>query len=80
MEIEAKELEQLLSILLKHQQELGKIKFTIDDDYYWDVAKSDKYNPYVKPTELTLGQLTDDWRELQNFWMVIRQSVMVLSG
>lgn len=68
MEIEAKKLEQLLSILLQHQKELGNTKFTISQDYYWNVPKDDRYDPYTQPSELTLGQLTDDWSRLQNLF------------
>ena len=35
-------------------------------DYYWNVPKEQVYNPYQRPSELDLGQLTNDWRELQD--------------
>jgi hypothetical protein len=36
----------------------------LPSDYYWDIPEGEKYNPYQKPSDLTLGQLTDDWSEL----------------
>lgn len=37
----------------------------IDVDFYWDVPVELRYDPYVKPEQMSLGQLSDDWSELQ---------------
>jgi len=34
-------------------------------DYYWAINAQELYNPYNDPTELTLGQITDDLNELK---------------
>lgn len=38
---------------------------SIDDvDFYWDVDSKELYNPLTEPS-LMLGQVSDDWNELQ---------------
>jgi hypothetical protein len=51
--------------IFEHLRELGVESVDIPVDYYWNIPKGQIYNPYQQPTELDLGQLTDDWRELQ---------------
>ncbi len=34
------------------------------EDFYWEVDESEMYNPSQKPTDLSLGQLSDDWNDL----------------
>ena len=46
-------------------EDQGIESFDIPVDYYWNIPKEQIYDPYEKPLELDLGQLTDDWRELQ---------------
>ena len=48
--------------IYKKSRKKGKIK--INQDFYWDISKEEKYNPYSKPKELTMGQLEDDWNEI----------------
>lgn len=45
------------------QRELGWVE--IPFDYYWDISKDERYEPYEKPKHFDLGQLSDDWGELQ---------------
>lgn len=40
-------------------------KFEISKDHYWEIWEDELYNVYKKPENLTIGQLTDDWNELQ---------------
>ncbi|WP_272150898.1 hypothetical protein [Tenacibaculum aiptasiae] len=34
------------------------------EDFYWQISNEELYNPIEEPSELTLGQLSDDWSEL----------------
>jgi len=38
---------------------------TLAADFYWDVPAEHRYDSYTEPTKLVLGQLSDDWSELQ---------------
>lgn len=64
MTVDVEELRKIVAILLD-EVERGGSTVEINDDYYWDVPKDDRYKVYASPTELTLGQLTDDWNELR---------------
>lgn len=65
MKIKTSDLLIVLELLLKQQEEAGNKEFELPVDYYWNIGKEDKYNPYAEPKELTMGQLTDDWKELK---------------
>jgi len=51
--------------LLSHVESTGYSAVEIPEDYYWDVPADRRYNPYQKPEDLTLGQLSDQWSELE---------------
>ena len=51
--------------LLDHLDSSGLSTIHIEPDYYWDIAEEELYNALNKPGELDMGQLSDDWREIQ---------------
>jgi hypothetical protein len=65
MEINLDELRKVTDRLYDHLAENGISTVSLGHDYYWSVSMESRYNPYVQPTELTLGQLTDDVHELR---------------
>ncbi len=53
--------DRLLTVLEK--KESDSIEITVD--YYWDIPKGNRHDPYEQPTgEFTIGQISDDWKEL----------------
>lgn len=50
--------------LFTHLEERGISSIELSGDYYWNIPKELKYNPYQEPTELDLGQLSADWENL----------------
>ncbi|SRR5260221_14206217 len=64
MTVDIEELRKIVAMLLD-VVESDRATVEIEDDYYWDVPKDDRYKVYVSPADLTLGQLTDDWNELR---------------
>jgi hypothetical protein len=64
MEIKISELSQICTKLFLHLQELGYETIDISEDFYWNIPKSELYNPYQRPNQLDLGQLSDDWNDL----------------
>jgi hypothetical protein len=64
MNIDIATLRSLTELLLRAVEESGIDHVEVSDDFYWEVSSGKRYNPYEQPTELTLGQLTDDWQEL----------------
>ncbi|UOQ75691.1 hypothetical protein MUN84_13595 [Hymenobacter sp. 5516J-16] len=55
----------LLSLqALKHQYgQDGHIP--LEQDFYWDIPKEQLYLVEENPEDLTIGQLSDDWRTVQ---------------
>jgi hypothetical protein len=65
MQIEIAKLNSVTNLLFDHLKELGIDTIEIDNDFYWNIPKSQLYDPYNEPKELDLGQLSDDWNDLQ---------------
>lgn len=66
MEVNLKELEQILHLLLLDFQRRNGNEMELKNDYYWDIDSRELYNPYEEPKNISLGQLTDDWETLKN--------------
>jgi hypothetical protein len=65
-EITVAELRLITETLFEHLEDSGHATIVIDKDYYWNIAADGRYDPVRRPAELDLGQLSDDWAELQN--------------
>jgi hypothetical protein len=61
------DLRKALDVILTGLHELGIDQVPVKHDYYWEIPESSLYDPYEKPSpnSLTLGQLHDDWSEIQ---------------
>ena len=65
MDITLSELKAVFMKEVDHLEEMGYEKIEIPVDYYWNIPQDVRYDPYKKPENLDLGQLSDDWQELQ---------------
>jgi hypothetical protein len=65
MQIDVKSLEKVTSTLLSKLRESMGDTIELPYDYYWDIAMDDLYNPYQKPVDIVLGQLSDDLEEVR---------------
>lgn len=65
MQISVAELREVCEVLLRHLESSGVNTIDIEKDYYWNVPVDQRYTPYEEPSSLDLGQLTDNWSELQ---------------
>ena len=65
MEIKLSDIKKAIEMLLASLDEEGKDAIELEVDYFWEIDLNDIYNPYVEPTDLTLGQLSDNWKFLQ---------------
>jgi hypothetical protein len=57
-------LREVFDVLLSHIERVAP-SVELREDYYWAVPAESWYNPYEQPSGLTLGQLSDDWSELE---------------
>jgi hypothetical protein len=66
MKIKVSELLATIEILTEHLKSSSCKEIELSDDYYWFVPKTERYDVYKQPKELTIGQLSFDWEELSN--------------
>ena len=65
MRISATDIRKVVEILLEHLEKIEQGVCETNRDFYWDVPSSERYDQYGKPSDLTVGQLSDDWAELK---------------
>lgn len=65
MQIDIKTLEKATLDIFNHLRDLEITSFELENDYYWHIVSEERYNPYDKPKDFTLGQLSDDWDEIE---------------
>jgi hypothetical protein len=65
MDANISEIRAIADKLLAHLLESGHNVVSLPHDYYWSIPKDARYNPYSRPSELTLGQISDDLNELK---------------
>lgn len=51
--------------LFQHLESLGVRSVDLDQDYYWHIDQEELYRPEKDPAKLSMGQLSDDWDELE---------------
>ena len=62
-EINLRALKLAVNSVLDHLiEDLGLENVHLDRDYYWDIPAPEIYDPSTRPSELTVGQLSDDVR------------------
>ncbi len=67
MKINVNEFEQVvISMLNQLKQRSGETIEIEDEDYYWAITEEELYNPMQKPNELTIGQLSEDWDNMES--------------
>jgi hypothetical protein len=59
------ELRAITTILLDHLEANGDVEIELKRDYYWNIPNEQIYHLLSEPTNLTVGQLYDDWHNLQ---------------
>jgi hypothetical protein len=65
LKIDIVQLRKACDILWEHLRALDIDSVNIPHDYYWSVSRQDVYRLDSKPAALVVGQLTDDWQDVQ---------------
>ena len=65
MQVSVSELRAMTEKLFLHLERKDYSSVELSTDYYWNIPKEFRYNPYEEPKDLDLGQLTDDWANLR---------------
>ena len=58
------ELEAITQKLFDHLKSEGHSTIDLSVDYYWGFVGERRFNPYEQPSDPTLGQVSDEWKEL----------------
>lgn len=64
MKVSINDLRVLSDCLLARIEAKGIETVELPVDYYWQIIHDQQYDAYNTPDEFTLGQLSDDWKEL----------------
>lgn len=65
MRIKISELRAVANALFDHLERSGHAELEVDKDFYWSIPDEKLYSAYEEPSGFTMGQLSDDWKELQ---------------
>lgn len=64
MDIEKKDLLELIDLLKSEIDEWFDEGIDFEDDFYWEINPDELYQFSKNPSKIFMGQLTDDWAEL----------------
>ena len=64
MIIELNKLQHAIQCIFEHLSERGVDSVEISEDFYWNFNCDEVYDPMKSPSDLDLGQLSDDWNRL----------------
>lgn len=66
MEIEITTLKKAFDAILKNLKKEHGDSIKIDNDYYWDINREEKYNPSETPKNLNMGQISFDIENIES--------------
>jgi hypothetical protein len=64
IEVSLHELRRACDLLIAHVERLGGT-VSVEHDFYWDVPAESLYDVDVEPVELTIGQVSESWGQVQ---------------
>ena len=65
MKIETVQLRTIAEFLFDYLEDMGISYVDIPQELYWNILPEAKYDPYNRPSQFTIGQLTEDWQQLK---------------
>lgn len=65
MQVKTSELRRACDLIFAHLDQSGHAEVDISKDFYWNVPEDAKYDRYETPSDLDVGQLTEDWDRIQ---------------
>jgi hypothetical protein len=75
MKIKISELRTAANRLFDHLERSGHDELEVDRDFYWSIPDEKLYSVYEEPSGFTVGQLSDDWKELKQISSGQRQPI-----
>jgi hypothetical protein len=59
------QLRQVFELLIRHVGGESSSELAISRDYFWSIPSPARYDVYKEPGELTIGQVSESWANLQ---------------
>ncbi|NUL06100.1 hypothetical protein HRW07_23300 [Streptomyces lunaelactis] len=66
LQIPLDQLRQAFEVSLHHVEASAGSTVPLKHDYFWSVPGDELYDPYNRPGELTMGQLSESWQHLED--------------
>lgn len=66
MGIDLNKIEIIFNLIIDKLKKDGIHKISLDDDFYWNIPSDLLYDPYNKPNQFDMGQLSEDYDFLLN--------------
>jgi hypothetical protein len=63
--VSTNELRAIANKIFDHLDSLGRTEVDVPYDFYWAIPRALRYGTYEPPREFTVGQLSDDLKELR---------------
>lgn len=60
------QLRQVFELLVAHVVKDAETDFPVSQDYFWSIPSPERYDVYNEPSELTIGQVSESWANLQS--------------
>ncbi|WP_306356422.1 MULTISPECIES: hypothetical protein [unclassified Nocardia] len=61
------ELRRAFELAIAHAEAaVGTQSVTLDQDYFWSIPPEQVYDVYNRPSDLTVGQLSESWQHLSD--------------
>jgi len=64
MEMDLNVLEGAVKKIFSDMRDRGLDNISLDADFYWSIPSEMIYDPYTEPTDLNIGQLEEDYKNL----------------
>lgn len=69
------EVQKIASFLLSSLRKQKGDEIELKNDFYWDISSNELYKPYKEPTDISLGQLSDDLEEVQRLSLYPEEAI-----
>lgn len=66
VKVKINEIQEITNLIFEKLKASKGNEIEINYDFYWDIDSEEIYDPYKEPSNLTLGQLSDEIMEIQN--------------
>ncbi len=64
LQLDFDDLIRALNVISEHIRQSHPEPLEISEDYYWEIAETQLYDPTQDPSDFSLGQLSEDWHRV----------------